>query len=52
MTSIDPRDLTVSSAGFTASMGDSRTSELMLSRPSTPHGDQTVLSTPNWSVLR
>jgi hypothetical protein len=49
---MDPRDLTVIRAGSVAFMGEMRTSELMLSRPSMPQGDQTVLSMPNWSVLR
>lgn len=44
--------LTVRRAGLTASMGDSRTSELMLRSPSSPQGDQTVDSTPKVSVLR
>lgn len=46
------RWLTVSRAVLLVVSGVTRTSELTLSRPSSPHGDQTVLSRPNSSVLR
>jgi hypothetical protein len=44
--------LTVNSAVLLVLRGVTRTSELTLRRPSWPQGDQTVLSTPNWSILR
>ena len=45
-------ELTVMRAGFGETRGAMRISELMLSIPSFPQGDQTVLSTANASVLR